>query len=250
MSRHHDFPTLRLHPDETCVPSAHHECVSLQDSRTFHDGCNAHGNHIALDAASFGMVLKIATKGGHNDTLDIPSRASRRTKRCRMNDDDVEFLGNSFRNGARCAGVAINADERGTMTWPVPSSDLLKCIHHFTSQYYAARGLLFHQSRAYRREVRQGRARVAQAADSVADADNPLAEGVGQGGNELWNDEDITKNKEFSSGKCRTFPESNLDMYKAFDGSALIAIGMPRIPFACVMLNDKKACCSKSTYRS
>ncbi|KAI9507801.1 hypothetical protein F5148DRAFT_66457 [Russula earlei] len=153
------------------------------------------------------------------NTLDILPRAPRRSKRRHTNDDGMEFLGNSFGNGPRRARVGINANERGTMTWPVPSSDLLKCVHHSASQYYATRGLL---SRAYR----HGRAKLAQAADSIADADDPLAEGVRQGGNKLWNAEGVTKDKEFSSGKRQTSPESVLDMYKAFDGSALIAIGM------------------------
>jgi len=106
-------------------------------------------------------------------------------------------------------------------------------VHHFASRYYAARGLLSEQSRVYRREVRQAkaRARIAQTADAganaaaAADAGDPFAEDEEESETDLHGE-----GRDAEGGERKGSPlESVLDMYKAFDGSALMAIGTPRL---------------------
>jgi len=242
----HDYSTLRLHPDGTRVPTSSPTPSGRSGSRMRNTGRDARGNPIALDAAGLGVVPKRTTvrevdpdEGRDN----IDSCAPRRSKRRRM-DAVVEFLGSSG-SGARRAGGTIDAnandgEEVATMTWPVPSSDLLKCVHHFASWYYAARGLLSDQS-VFRREVRRGKTMIAQTADSgtdaAADADDLFAEDE-----EESESDSRREDRDAEGGERKGSPsESVLDMYRAFDGSALMAIGMllqehismllkPRIP--------------------
>jgi hypothetical protein len=107
-------------------------------------------------------------------------------------------------------------------------------VHHFASQYYAAHGLLSDRSRGYRRELRGRKARVGveQATDSGvevdADADDPFVDDDDDDENasdkEEHCEESIVKGQE--KGEGEGLPAKSVpDMYKAFDGSALMAIG-------------------------
>ena len=107
-------------------------------------------------------------------------------------------------------------------------------MHYFASQYYTARGLLSDRSRMYRRELRQRQVGAVQVADSGAemdaDADDLFAEDEDDE-NTSENEEDrceksILKGQERSEGEG-SLAKSVPDMYKAFDGSALMAIGTP-----------------------
>ncbi|KAI0295000.1 hypothetical protein BC826DRAFT_1104466 [Russula brevipes] len=255
----HDFSTLRLHPDGTRVSITSPTRTGLYRSRTRNTGYDTRGNRVALDAAGIGTIPKRTVMCEDDNGEDIPvgpgvsddevqsgskPRVPRRRKRRRL-DTDVEFLGDPGTD-ARRAGVdgggggggGANADTNiEAMSLPMPSSDLLKCVHHFTSHYYAARGLLSDQSRRSRRESRQRKARVVRAADSDAeaepDADDLFAEdeeeegagdyyfGMGDG---HGHEEGIVTDTERVEGNGAP-PESVSDMYKAFDGSALMAIG-------------------------
>lgn len=102
-------------------------------------------------------------------------------------------------------------------------------MHYFASRYYAAQGLLSDRSRIYRREQRQRKARVVQEAPlgAEAEADDLFAEDeedseYGFGRDDQY-DEGVVRGRE--KGEENTSPESLPDMYKAFDGSALMAIG-------------------------
>jgi len=248
----HDYSTLRLHRDGTRVPISSLTPPGPSGFRTRNAGRDARGNPIALDAAGLGFVPKrtMVREDGLEEEMD--NTDSLRDKRRRMG-EGVEFLGSSG-NGARRVGRTVDAnahanangdEEVEMMTWPVPSSDLLKCVHYFASQYYAARGLLSDQSRVYRRKVGQGKARArnSQTADpgtnsaAAADADDLFAE------DEEENETDLRRgDHDAKGGEPKGSPsESVLHMYKAFDGSALMAIGMllqehismllkPRIP--------------------
>ncbi|KAJ7115829.1 hypothetical protein C8R44DRAFT_215063 [Mycena epipterygia] len=111
----------------------------------------------------------------------------------------------------------------------VPSSDLLKCIHHFACNYYSDRGQLFNASRTYRKARKQRRlAKLARKA-KLQDEENSDEE------------EDPVEEADSGQQKSRQTEERKRDMYKTMDGSALLAIGMllqehvgrilaPRIP--------------------
>jgi len=114
--------------------------------------------------------------------------------------------------------------------------DLLKCVHYFASQYYAARGLLSDRSRKYRREVRRQR-KAGHALAAVGDAGEVGANGDGDDlFTEGWEDYEDNSGKddpcEGGLAKNRGWhdergapSESVPDMYRALDGSALMAIG-------------------------
>jgi hypothetical protein len=100
-------------------------------------------------------------------------------------------------------------------------------VHYFTSRYYAARGLLSDRARIYRRE--RGRRRKARDIETTdADADDLFAEGEADAENFVFAEErfeeDIVQDRLVSEGKGPS-PKNAPDMYKALDGSALMAIG-------------------------
>jgi hypothetical protein len=117
--------------------------------------------------------------------------------------------------------------------------DLLKCVHHFASQYYSARGLLTDRSREYRREVGQRFAKrvLAQAAaGGVAYAgpganadtagDDPFTEDEEDDEIDYEREDDEGVAKGRGVGKGKGTPEEHVqNMYRAFDGRALMAIG-------------------------
>ena len=131
-------------------------------------------------------------------------------------------------------------------------------MHYFASQYYAAHGLLSDRSRMYRREVRQRKARVGavQAADSDmevnTDADDLFAEDEDDESASEKEDrceKSIIEDQERSDGEGSP-AKSVPDMYKAFDGSALMAIGTPHLHRKILRLNNvTQVCYSKSMYR-
>ncbi|KAF7309688.1 hypothetical protein MIND_00340200 [Mycena indigotica] len=85
----------------------------------------------------------------------------------------------------------------------VPSSDLLKSIHHLASSYYTDRGQLFNDSRTFRQQ-QLARRKAKKARKSLDDEENDSEK-------EPPSREDTTRRR---------------DMYKTMDGSALLAIGM------------------------
>ena len=110
--------------------------------------------------------------------------------------------------------------------------DLLKCVHYFASQYYAARGLLSDRSRKYRREVRQAGhvlAAAGGAGEAVTGDDGDDLSTEGEEDHEDSGKDDpceggLARNRRWDEGKGAP-SESVPDMYRAFDGSALMAIG-------------------------
>lgn len=246
----HDFSTLRLHPDGSRV-SIHPPARSdLRDRQMRNTGRDTRGNRVARDAAGLGVVPKRIVireddnddDGDDNDDDDDDGEDSEirktkprmplRRKRPRI-DENVEFLGDS-RNSARCTGDMAIVQNEESMNWPAPSSDLLKCVHYFASQYYAVRGMLSNRSRMYRREVRQRKARASaiQAADSGEEVDTDA--------DDLFGDDEDDDNASGEEDRCEkgilkgqernedegSPTKSVPDMYKALDGSALMAIGM------------------------
>ncbi|KAH8096601.1 hypothetical protein BXZ70DRAFT_945304 [Cristinia sonorae] len=145
---------------------------------------------------------------------------------------------------------------------PSPSSELLKCIHHMASKYYHEMGQLEDVTREARRERRRrrrlklsasqptGKKRGDSADDSSEDDEGPAddisvpptevdvdeeARAKSQGTNTV-NEEEPDDGGDKSSqdsdeSDCEPVDEwkakyADQDMYKMFDGSALMAIGM------------------------
>ncbi|KAI0003804.1 hypothetical protein BJV74DRAFT_881612 [Russula compacta] len=253
----HDFSTLRLHPDGTRVPINSPPRARLHDPRTPNTGRDSRSNRVARDAAGLGVVPKRAVMceddGGQeisigpdvsdDEVQTIKPRVPRRRKWRRRIDDNVEFLGNAGNDDARRAGDSTTSKVNGevVMSWPAPSSvrtarsffhiTRIPLIILFVRRYYAAQGLLSDRSRVYRREQRQRKARVVQAAPlgAEAEADDLFVEDEedsenGSGRDDQY-EEGVVKGREKGEEES-TSPKSLPDMYKAFDGSALMAIGM------------------------
>lgn len=124
--------------------------------------------------------------------------------------------------------------------FPDPSPELLKCIHHFASRYYQEKGVLSDRSRGYRdeRKTRRSKSSVSNIHDQAtskpalwtrdssldADVDDLWEDEKDERGHEEdeWEDEEGDGEKE----KKASHNEEHKDMYKALDGSALVAIGM------------------------
>jgi hypothetical protein len=123
------------------------------------------------------------------------------------------------------------------VSFPDPAPELLKCIHHFASCYYRERGQLFDSSRNYRGKKKQRRK---QSQNNI----HSLATGASQWQNigsedDDWIDEEVDEEEEVAEdlededvdmagedGGKGPHTDSRKDMYKAFDGSALMAIGI------------------------
>lgn len=225
-----DYATLRLHLDGTRVELRSPQRSDLHHSRTRRAGRDARGNRVARDAAGLGVVPKrpAMLEDGHVETVSFgpdvagdepPSaepRRSNRRKRRRLN-YDVEFL----RDTGNVPGSANAARET---SWPVPSSDLLKCVNYFACQYYAARGLLLDRSRAYSREKEPRKAEDRQKVRTGDSGDCPFVEDGEDDGN--VEREDCYESESTGHEGTGAYSEGLPDMYKALDGSALVAIGM------------------------
>ena len=138
---------------------------------------------------------------------------------------------------------------------------MLKCIHYFASQYYASRGLLSDRSHIYRRELRQGKARAGDVqADSGAEEVDTDADdlSVEDEDDENFSEKEdhcekgVLKGQERSEGEASPAKSVVPDMYKAFDGSALMAIGTPLVHGIILrpkLNNITQVCYSKTMYQ-
>jgi hypothetical protein len=129
---------------------------------------------------------------------------------------DVEFLRDS-------GNVPGSADVARETSWPVPSSDLLKCVNYFACQYYTARGLLL-DSHVYSCGKEQRKAEDRKKVRVGGSGDGPfVADGEDCGNAQR---EDLHESQSTECEGVATSSKGPPDMYKALDGSALVAIGM------------------------
>jgi len=114
--------------------------------------------------------------------------------------------------------------------------DLLKSIHHFASCYFRERGQLFDSSKNFRGMKKERRKQSQENIHTLAANTHALEDQSIDSGTEHTETEDETTEDEDGSGIMdtedsgkegpRTKGETyRKDMYKAFDGSALMAIG-------------------------
>ncbi|KAI9574323.1 hypothetical protein HD554DRAFT_2165813 [Boletus coccyginus] len=130
------------------------------------------------------------------------------------------------------------ASARPVVSFPDPACDLLKSIHHFASCYYRERGQLFDSSRNYRGMKKERRKRSQENIHTLAaNTHTPEDQNIDSGTEHTETEDQTTEEEEDGSGIMdtedsgkegpRTKGETyRKDMYKAFDGSALMAIGI------------------------
>ncbi|OAX43368.1 hypothetical protein K503DRAFT_168504 [Rhizopogon vinicolor AM-OR11-026] len=134
-----------------------------------------------------------------------------------------------------------SASEAVKITLPDPSPELLKCIHHFASRYYQEKGVLSDRSRDHRGERKARRSKKGEAnihyqtttkpalwtRHSSLDGDGEDSDDDDDGHDDEWEDEDDDEMEDVEEGEGASRQEGHLkDMYKALDGSALVAIGI------------------------
>lgn len=119
--------------------------------------------------------------------------------------------------------------------------DLLKCIHYFASTYYSEMGQLRDSSKEYRKEKKLRRLkRLQKQADrkaAAAQSDQKAGDGEDESSATSSSEEEETESEdESTTSKAPTSKKGSrnvrrakalagADMYKIFDGSALMAIG-------------------------
>jgi hypothetical protein len=119
---------------------------------------------------------------------------------------------------------------------PDPSPELLKCIHHFASRYYQEKGVLSNRSRGYRdeRKTRRSKRSVSNVHDQTTSKPAPWTRdsSLDADDDDQWEDEkdELGDEEEWEDeeddGENVSRSEEHKDMYKALDGSALVAIGI------------------------
>ncbi|KAF7432641.1 hypothetical protein PC9H_004583 [Pleurotus ostreatus] len=217
---------------------------TIQDSR---------GNWIARDAAGFQSVYKSKRTNQEDENSEEAEEVidpNLEPEAEETNEDDSTDNGQSQRRNrkarAKDGGVARkrrkivqdldflelspdNVDSPSTL--PLPSSDLLKCIHHFASNYYNERGQLLNSTRDYRRN-RKAR-QLAKLHSKTQDKTRGEVQRLEDKGDveEVEDDEDDDEEEEDPSPprkRVRYSKEKYMfrDMYKIMDGSSLMAIGM------------------------
>ncbi|TFY75670.1 hypothetical protein EWM64_g8343 [Hericium alpestre] len=273
----HDLAALRLHPDGSRVPPNPHpaETAHILHPRLSHyTAKDARGNWIARDAAGLGTVKKkrkaVADEtaeedaevregldeGGEGQGQSVAEEGDeggprtksgrRRAEKRRRFESDLDFL---------TGGSDGVVPEAAHKTLPVPSSDFLKCIHHFASTYYASQDQLFNATREYRAQKKLRR--LSRMRGDSADIKGKKRQENDEDEDEKDEDDsedDDADEEEHDEGEegdesmfrrrkrsFRSRSELRRDMYKMFDGSALMAIGIllqehvagllePRIP--------------------
>ncbi|KAF9498872.1 hypothetical protein BDN71DRAFT_1587218 [Pleurotus eryngii] len=215
---------------------------TIQDSR---------GNWIARDAAGFQSVYKSKRTNQEDENseeaevidLNLEPEAEE------ADEDDGTDNGQSRKRNrkARAKGGGVARKRREIVqdldflevsqdtvdspsTLPLPSSDLLKCIHHFASNYYNERGQLLNSTRDYRRN-RKARQLVKLHSKTLDRTRGEVQRLEEKGDVEGVDDEDDEEEEEDPSPPRKRFRYSRekymfRDMYKIMDGSSLMAIGM------------------------
>ncbi|RPD67459.1 hypothetical protein L226DRAFT_477930 [Lentinus tigrinus ALCF2SS1-7] len=278
----HDLAALRLHRDNSRVLNSD---TNLSSRRAKYALRDARGNWIAQDAGGLGKVKKRRSASqpdgsedatepevdeeGTEDVRSSPSpskdkgkgRAQEdgrdeddvllnpRAQKRRRFDEDLSYLESRSQSLSVLTPndepVPSQVGEDLPEALPTPSSDLLKCLHHFASSYYTAMGQLYDATREARQErkIRRlakrqeaGTASSSRAASSEATKVDVDEEDSGEESSESSEgDEDVdeaespTKDGKTSRKKRRRRVERHpmdKDMYKIFDGSALVALGM------------------------
>jgi len=250
----YDLTSLRLHPNGVCATS-----TQKQVSKTVRD---ARGNLIARDAAGKTRVsafekrkrgvVRVEEEGEVID-IGLMEEAGEETLKGKGKESEGgEKVVQDYRAKKRVkfereydGFLEARTQESGSSSLPVPSSDLLKTIHHFASHYYSKRGELFDGTAQYRELRKEKRRKKMERFKEQAelgsgggledqlkmdlderDANDEAVdheESEFSPSSESGSDEDGHSSQFMTEGGKRS---PRRDMYRAFDGAALMAIGM------------------------
>jgi len=206
-----DFSNLRLHPDGTRV---YQKSTNLAPRIAKVAVRTSRNNWIARDAGGVSNIRKykgtkrtlqdlqedgeefIDLRTGTEEGTSPKPEEERKTKRFdgrtakrRKFLENYDYLD---KNGSTSSNLAADT---GTESFPYePSSDLLKCIHRYASEFYTESGQLLNSSRAYRKQREKAR--------------------------------EEKKVKGRRTQRLTSKSKQYRDMYKVLDGSAIMAIGM------------------------
>lgn len=185
-----------------------------------------------------GKRRALADDGNEGDALK-DSRAKKR----RLFHEDIGVYASGFPQNISRTQSTTSAHEDAPLKPTAkykPTSDLLKCIHYFASTYYSEMGQLRDSSKEYRKEKKLRRlARLERQAaletDKFVDGDLQSEEEESESSSSEEDESEsddksieskVVKSKRKSRNSRRSLPHVDVDMYKVFDGSALMAMGM------------------------
>ncbi|KAF8841569.1 hypothetical protein BDN67DRAFT_901130 [Paxillus ammoniavirescens] len=176
----------------------------------------------------------------NEDSEPEPEQLNARTKRRLSFTRDYSFLDPPPASVSSLEQDAYDPDVSSSSSLPVvsfpdPAHELLKCIHHFASCHYRERGQLFDSSRNYRGKRKEQRK---QSQDNIhvlaanafrrqnTDSEDGDSIDEEEEDTEQAEDEDDDMGIEDSGRERHRTDSCRKDMYKALDGSALMAIGL------------------------
>ncbi|KAJ7155545.1 hypothetical protein C8R43DRAFT_436985 [Mycena crocata] len=211
----YDYSSLSLHPDGSCTgessrlwrPQAHVDTrgnlvapppkfIFYTKAKSIVDDENQGEEFDLSDVESTPTTSRKGKQKERTPEADGRARGAKRRKVVH----DFGFLETSVPQTTTASS--------STSSFAVPSSDLLKSIHHFACNYYSDRGQLFNDSRAYRKAKKQRRL-----------AKLAMKQKVQAG--EIDSGEEDPDTSPTKPDKTR-----RRDMYKTLDGSALLAVGV------------------------
>ncbi|KAK0190351.1 hypothetical protein F5146DRAFT_550248 [Armillaria mellea] len=239
----YDFSSLRVHTDGTRVEQTNRNRRLISHKNTARD---SRGNWTARDAAGQWQVKRRrrnssssepdegkgkqkALESSEEEHANVEKRETKRAEKRRKFVEDFSFLDVDVP-----PSYQVQENDPVFSYFSAPSSDLLKCVHHFASVYYSERGQLLNASKPYRleRKARQMK-RLAKAKREESNDDrDPLDEdGHLQDTEQRTADEEESDDKEARPRRRGQKPKnligvSKRDMYKLMDGTALMAIGI------------------------
>ncbi|THH06620.1 hypothetical protein EW145_g3953 [Phellinidium pouzarii] len=225
------------------------------------------GKDVAMeDRESFDLGIFVPDEGSEQrrspDSLDVHEGSSQsddrkdivvkdaRAKKRRRFYHDFSFLGVPHSSSPAAPLLASSADAGPSFEpiplydqtfLPMPSSELLKGIHHFASEYYSANGCLYDAAREARRQrkarklmklknrVAGGSGRRVVDSDFDSDDDSKHIDDAGEDeegaehrdlGESSEKEDKSPKSEKQKKRRSKELPRQ--DMYKAFDGSALM----------------------------
>ncbi|KAK0443928.1 uncharacterized protein EV420DRAFT_1015296 [Desarmillaria tabescens] len=248
----YDFSSLRVHTDGSRVEQTNRNLRPVSHKNTARD---SRGYWTARDAAGRWQVKRRrrnsspsepeegkgkqkALESGEEEHIPLKKRKTKRAEKRRKFADDFSFLDVDVpAPSSQTISDTVRGNDPVFSSFSVPSSDLLKCIHHFASLYYSERGQLLNASKSYRleRKARQMKRLEKAKREESNDDRNPLDEDChaqdAEQPAEDETDEEEPDDKEARSRRRGQKPKSLIgvsrrDMYKLMDGTALMAIGI------------------------
>ncbi|KAG7447765.1 uncharacterized protein BT62DRAFT_966841 [Guyanagaster necrorhizus] len=246
----YDFSGLRVHADGTRVEQTNRNLRPVIHGNTTQDW---RGTWTARDAAGRGQVKrrrrsspsepdegKGKRKGMESDEeehVPLKKRKTKQAEKRRKFAEDFSFLDVDVpAASSQTTSDAVQGNDPVFSSFPVPSSDLLKCIHHFASLYYSERGQLLNASKLYRlrrKALQMKRLAKAKREEANDDRNSSDEDGDPQDAEQSVqdeSDEEELDDKEARSRRRGQKPKKLIgvlrrDMYKLMDGTALMAIG-------------------------